>query len=160
MHRREVEGKAGMCGSPRADLVSMMGADIVAHEMDDAAVCINLPIQVFQKGDACLLPFAFITLPIDLAGAGSERGQEIEGPGALVLVRPPVRKRLGLGGRGWVLAGPRWEGGLLLHGADHFLLPERARVEVDAFGDRGIERGVPGLLGVEPEMMAPGLEVG
>jgi hypothetical protein len=136
----------------------MMGADIVAHEMDYADVCINLPIQVVQKGDEFLLPFAFITLPIDLAGAGIESGKEIEGPCALVLVLTPVRKMLGLGGLGWVLAGPRLEGGLLIHGEDHFILPERARVEVDEFGDRGIERGVTWLLGVEPEMMAPGLE--
>jgi hypothetical protein len=157
MHRREVDDKAGMLGSPLADFLSMMCADMVAHEMDHAEVGSNPPGQGFQQGDAFLWPVAFITLPIDLAGAGIEGGKEIEGPGALGRVLPPVRKRLGRGGPGWVLAGPRWEGGLLIHGEDHCILPERARVAVDALGDRGRARGVTGLLGVEPEMMAPGL---
>jgi hypothetical protein len=136
----------------------MMGADIVAHEMDHPDMSINLAVQVFQKGDAFLLPFACITLPIDLAGAGIESCKEIEGPCTLILVLAPVRKILGLGGLGWVRAGPRLEGGLLIHGEDHFILPERARVEVNDVRYSGIEHGVPRLLGVEPEMMAPGLE--
>jgi hypothetical protein len=136
----------------------MMGADIVAHKMDHLDVSINLAVQVFQKGDEFLLPFAFITLPIDLAGAGIESRNEMECPRPLILVLAPVRKILGLGGLGWVRAGPRLEGGLLIHGKDHFILPQRARVEVNDVRDRGIEHGVPRRLGVEPEMMAPGLE--
>lgn len=136
----------------------MMGADIVAHEMDHADVWINGLVQVFQKGDEFLLSFAFITLPIDLAGAGIKGGKEIEGSCPPVLVLTPVRKMLRLGGPGWMLAGPRLEGGLLIHGEDCFIRPERACVEVDELGNRGIECRVTGLLRVDPEMMAPGLE--
>ena len=102
----------------------MMGADIVAHEMDHPDVSINLAVQVFQKGDAFLLPFAFITLPVDLAGAGIKSRKEMECPRTLILVLAPVRKILGLGRLGWVWAGPRLERGLLIHGEDHRVHPD------------------------------------
>ncbi len=82
----------------------------------------------------------------------------MEGPGALGLVLAPVGKIVGRGGPGWVPPGPGLEGGLLIHAEAHFILMERARIEVEELSHRGIERRVTGLLGVEPEMLAPGLE--
>jgi hypothetical protein len=57
----------------------------------------NLPVQLFQKGDEFLLPFAVITLPIDLARTGVKGDKEMQGPGALVLVLAPVGQILRLG---------------------------------------------------------------
>ena len=97
MHGGKVEDQSGMFGEPLADLLSMMCADIVTHEMNVGDMRLNLPVQLFQKGDACLLPFAVIALPIDLARAGVKGGKEIQGPGALVLVLALVGQVLRLG---------------------------------------------------------------
>ena len=50
----------------------------------------NLPIHMFQQGDAFLLPFAFITLSIDPAGTGIEGGKEVESASACVLMLIPI----------------------------------------------------------------------
>jgi hypothetical protein len=55
-----------MLGDPSGDLFAMMGADIITHEMNRPDGFRNLPVQVFQKGDAFRLPCAVITLPLDL----------------------------------------------------------------------------------------------
>ena len=49
--------------------------------------------------------------------------------------------------------------GLLINGQDHLVIMQWTRVEVDELGDGGIKGGVPWFLGIEPEMMAPRLEV-
>ena len=66
MHRGEVHHKARMIGDPSGDVLAMMCADIITHEMHRPDGFRNLPVQVFQKGAAFRLPFAVITLPIEL----------------------------------------------------------------------------------------------
>ena len=66
MHWGEVHHKARMLGDPSGDLLAMMCADIITHEMNRPDGFRNLLVQVFQKGDAFRLPFAVITPPIDV----------------------------------------------------------------------------------------------
>jgi predicted nucleic acid-binding protein len=81
MHGREVQDQARMLGEPLADLLPMMCADMVAHEMHHRAVLINLAVQLVQKSHAFLLTFAIRTRPIDLAGAGIKGRKEMARPG-------------------------------------------------------------------------------
>ena len=60
-----VEG-ARTIGDPSGDILAMMGADMSTHEMYRPDGFRNLPVEVFQKGNAFCLPFAVITRPIDL----------------------------------------------------------------------------------------------
>ena len=68
----------------------MMRTDIIAHQMNRPDVLSHLPVQVFEEGDAFLLPFAFITLAIDPARTGIKGGKEVEGASTFVLVLIPV----------------------------------------------------------------------
>ncbi len=51
------------------------------------------------------------------------------------------------------------QGGLLVQGEHYLIRPEGTGVEIDQLGDGGIESGVPGVLRVQPQMMAPGLQL-
>ena len=53
----------------------------------------------------------------------------------------------------------RLQGGFLINGQDDLIRRQGTCVEVDEFRDRGIKGRVPWSLGIEPEMMAPRLEV-
>src|SRR5215207_2164806 len=96
MYGCEVHHKPRMLGEPLGDVFAMMRTDIVTHQMDRPDVLSNLPVQVFQEGDAFLLPFAFITLSIDPARTGIKGGKEVEGASAFVLVLIPVGQVLRL----------------------------------------------------------------
>ena len=78
----------------------MICTDMIADEMNRTDVGINFYMNRFQKGDAFLLPLAFITVPIDLARTGVTGGKEIQSPGALVFMLTPVRNVLWLVGLG------------------------------------------------------------
>ena len=159
MHRCKVHHETWMLGQPCADFFAMVRADVVTHEMNRADLLVNFPVQRFEKVDELSLALPVITVPVDLARTCVKGRKEIEGPGALVLVLVPVRKVLWLGWAGRSVPRSRLEGGLLVHGQDQFIEMQRPRVEVDQFGHRGIEGGVPRLLGIEPHMMAPGFEL-
>ena len=66
MHGREMYHKPGVLHDPFGDFFAMMGADIITYEMNRLDGFRNLPVQVVQKGHAFRLPFAILTLPIDL----------------------------------------------------------------------------------------------
>jgi hypothetical protein len=73
---------------------------MVTHEVKRPDELGNLPVHVFQEGDAFLLPLAFVILFIDPAGIGIESGIEVEGAAAHSLVLVPVGKVLRLAGSG------------------------------------------------------------
>jgi hypothetical protein len=137
----------------------MMRTDIVTHEMDDADGRVNLRLQRLQKGDEFPLPLAFITVPIDVTRTGVKGGKKIERAGALILVLVPVGNVRRLCWQGWGATGARLQGGLLVHGEDYFIWPQWPGVEVHQLGHGGIEGSVPRLLGIEPDMLAPGLQL-
>jgi hypothetical protein len=66
MHGREVHHKPWVIRYPSGDFFTMVDADIITYEMNRPDGFRNLPVQVVQKGHAFRLPFAIITLPIDL----------------------------------------------------------------------------------------------
>jgi hypothetical protein len=159
LHGRAMAATAGRLGEPRADLWPMLRADLVAHERPAREVLINLPVHVFQTGHALLLTCALSTRPIELTRTGLTGGTAVEGPSALVRMLAPVGQVLGLGRLGLVPTGPRLSGGLLLPRADSRIRTERAGGEVAELRDRGRERGITWLRGVEPAMMTPRREL-
>lgn len=139
--------------------MAMMRADIVAHEMDGTDALINLQIQRFQKGDVFPLPLPVITVPIDLARTGVKGRKKIEGTRALLLVLGPVRNVPWLCWQGGGVTRARLQRGLLIHGEYQLIVTKRARIELNELGDRGREGSVPWLLGIEPDMLAPRLQL-
>jgi len=57
---------------------------MVAHEMHDTDVLVNLRVQCLQKGHEFSLTLPCITVPIALATTGARGGKEIEGTSALI----------------------------------------------------------------------------
>src|SRR5215216_1373268 len=159
MHGCKVQDETRMLGEPLADFFPVMGADIVALEMNGADTLVNLRLQRFQKGDAFPLTLPLITLAIDLARPGVKSRKEIKGPSAFVLMLAPGGHILGLGRLGRMLTRSRLQGGLLVHGQDQFIWTQRPRVEGNQFRHGRIEGSVPRLLGIEPDMLAPGFEL-
>jgi hypothetical protein len=159
MHWREVHHKSRMPGQPSGDIFAMMRTDMVTDQMNRPDVRGNLLVQVFQEGEAFLLPFAFITLSIDPSGTGIEGRKEVERASACLLVLIPVGKVLR---RRWSGQGPsraRLQGGLLVQREHQLILTQRASIEVDECSDGRIEGRVPRWLRIEPALMAPGLEL-
>ena len=159
MHRCAVHDHARMIGEPLPNCFPRMRTDMVAHEMNDADAFVNCCMQDVPKGQEFSLMLPFSTVPIDLASTGVKGRKESEGPGALRLMLVPVGHMLWLGWEGW---GETWsgrQGSLLVHGEDHLIRSQRTGIAVDQLHPCGIEGGVSGLLGMEPPMMAPGLQV-
>ena len=67
MHWGEVHHKTRMVGNPAGDFLARMCTDMITYQMNRSHGCSHLPVQMFQKDNAFLLPFAVMTLPIDLA---------------------------------------------------------------------------------------------
>jgi hypothetical protein len=85
-------------GEPSGDVLAMRRTDRLAHQMNRPAGRGNLPVSRVEEGDACLLAWACITVPLHLAGTGVTGRDAIERPAAL------VRRRVAIGqmtGRGW-----------------------------------------------------------
>lgn len=137
----------------------MMRADIVAHEMDGTDALIDLQIQRFQKGYAFPLPLPVITVTIDLARTGVKGSKQIQGTCAFILVLGPVGNVLRLCWHGGGATRARLQRGLLIHGEHQLIVTKRARIELDEFRNRGIEGRIPWLLGIEPDMLAPRLQL-
>src|SRR5919106_3213300 len=137
----------------------MMRADIVAQEMDGTEALINLPLQRFQRGNAFPLPLPVVTVTIDLTRTGVKGSKQIQGTCALILMLGPVGNVLRLCWQGGGATRARLQRGLLIHGEHQLIVTQRARIELDEFRNRGIEGRVPGLLGIEPDMLAPRLQL-
>ena len=71
----------------------------------------------------------------------------------------PVGNVLRLGWPGGGATRARLQGGLLIHREHQLIFTQRARIELDELGDRGIEGRVPWLLGIEPDLLAPRLQL-
>ena len=122
MHGREVHHKPRMLGEPSGDVFAMMRTDIVTYQMNRPDVLSNLLIQVFQEGDAFLLPFALITLAIDLARTGIKGRKEVEGASACVLVLIPIGQVLRLRWPGRGQPRTRLQRGLLIQREDDLVI--------------------------------------
>jgi hypothetical protein len=118
----------------------------------------DLLIESFQELDELDLPFAFMTLTIDLAGTSIKRGKQVECPLPPVLLFHPDR-----------LVGTRWEGrrpsgawlqgGFLVNTQDHFVRHERPGIQVADGLDGVAERFIPRHFGTQPGMLAPRFQV-
>jgi hypothetical protein len=102
----KVHRTSRMFGDPDGYFFSMIRPDMITDEMNGLNVCGNLLVSRFEKAHAFLLALAFITVSIDLAGPGVIRGEEIERPGAFVLMLGAVGNVLGLGQQGRGKMGP------------------------------------------------------
>jgi hypothetical protein len=159
MHGREVHYQAWMMSQPLMDLFPMRRTDMVAHQMDRADTLLNLDIHCVQKGHEFPLPLAVLPVPVDLASTGVEGGKEMEGPRPLVLMLDAVGPGGGLGWQGRGRSGPRLQGGLLIEGEHQLIRSEGTDREVNQLGDGSREGGVPRVFGVQPQMLAPGLQL-
>lgn len=159
MHWREVHDKAGMMREPLSDFFPMMRTHIVTHKMNRMDALVNLHIHRVEKGHEFPLPLPFITVAVELAGTGVKGGKEVERTRPPVLMLHAVGQASGLSWEGRGRSGPRLQGGLLVQGEYELICPEGTGVEVDQLGDGGIESGVPGVFRVQPQMMAPGLQL-
>jgi hypothetical protein len=159
MHGREGHDQAWMMSQPLSDLFPLMRTDMVAHQMNRADTLLNLDIHGFEKGHEFPLPLAVIPVPITLARTGVERGKEIERPRALGLMLDAVGQVVGLSWQGRGQSGPRLQGGLLIEGEHQLIRSEGTGIEVNQLGDGGREGGVARVLGVQPQMLAPGLQL-
>jgi hypothetical protein len=95
MHQGEMNDKTRMISELSGGFFPMMCTDMITHEVNRPDVRSNLLVQVFQKGDEFSLPFAFITLPIDVTRAGIKGGKEVEGAIACVLMLMPIEQVMG-----------------------------------------------------------------
>jgi hypothetical protein len=159
MHGREVHDEAWMMSQPLSDLFPMMRTDMVAHQMNRSDILRNLDIHGFEKGHEFPLPLAVITVPVDFARTDVEGGKEMERPCPLILMLDAVGQVVRLGGQGRSQSGPRLQGGLLVDREHQFIRSEGTGIEANQFGDGGIEGGVPRMFGVQPQMLAPGLQL-
>jgi hypothetical protein len=135
----------------------MLRPDMVTDQMNRPDVLSTLLSQVFQAGEAFLLPLACLTLAIDLARPGRKGRTEVEGASACVLVLRAMGPVLRLRWPGRSAPRPRLPRGLRLPREDDRGLVEWPRVEIDPVGDRGIKVVIAWVLGIQPEMRAPGL---
>lgn len=132
---------------------------MITYQMNRPDVLSNLLIQVFQAGDAFLLPLACITLAIDLARTGLKGRKEVEGARACVLVLIAIGQVLRLRWPGRSSPRPRLQRGLLIPREDDLVIVAWPRVEIDHVGDRGIKVVIAWVLGIQPEVMAPGFQL-
>jgi hypothetical protein len=158
MHGWKVHDNAWMLSSPLPHFLPMMCTDMIAHQMNRPDVLVNCDIYRVEKGHAFPLPLPFITVPVDLASTGVKGGNELARARPLVRMRQAVRPVVGLGWPGRGRSGPRLEGGLLSDGEHQLIRLQGTGVEVNQLGDGRRESGVPRVLGVQPQMMAPGLQ--
>jgi hypothetical protein len=75
-----------MLDQPLPDFFAVMGADIIAYEMNRLDMGDNLRVQLFQKGDEGLLTLARVALPKDDSRTGVECGESIHGPTAPIFM--------------------------------------------------------------------------
>ncbi len=158
MHGREVPDNAWMMTQPLSDLLPMMRTNSVAHQMNRVEVLIDFHLHRFENGDECSLPLPVITAPGDLARPGVEGGNESQRPRPLVRMLHAGGQVVGLGWQGRGRSGPRLQGGLLVDGEPQLSSLAGTGIEVNQVGDGGLEGGVPGAVGVQPQRLAPGLQ--
>ena len=159
MHGREVHANAWMMSQPRSDLLPLRRPDMVAPQMNRADILFNLDIHGFEKGHAFPLPLAVITVPVDFARTAVEGGTERERPCPLILRLDAVGQVVRLGGPGRSQSGPRLQGGLLVDSEHQFLRSEGTGIEAHQVGDAGRAGGGPRRFGVQPQLLAPGLQL-
>ena len=112
---------------------------------------------MLQKRDEFHLPFPCGRRSVDLARARIKPGKEGQGTLAKVLVfDSDGLPRLGCQGRG--VACPRLQTGFLVHAQDHFPYAQGAGIQGHNRLDLRRERRIPGDLGRQPQMMAPGFQ--
>jgi hypothetical protein len=144
---------------PSLNVFSMMNADIVTDDMDHLDANWNRLVEIVQKSDEFALTLAWVTLPVEAAGARVESGQQVQGTVALVFMFDPVRYVAWLCWLGVVKTGSRLKRGLFIEAQDDFVLAQRAGIELDELGYTAIENLIARPVRIEPHVMAPGFEL-
>ena len=88
--RRELELKTRALLQPLPNLFAVMHGHIVQNQVNGGDRRRDFRFQVFEEGNEFLLPFALVSLTVDLAGAGVEGGEELESALAFVFMFNPV----------------------------------------------------------------------
>ena len=159
VHGRKVEDKARVFCEPLSHFFAVMRTDIVAHEMNGLDVLPNLHIQLLKECYELLLTLAWVTLPKDLARTSVEGGKKVQGSAALVFMLMPSRYVPRLSRLRRMQTTTRLQRGFFVDGQDHLVIMQWTRVEIDECRDSRIKSGVPWVLGIQPEMVAPRLEL-
>jgi hypothetical protein len=130
MHRREVHDKVRMLNETLLDSLAMLGVDLITHAMHHPDGPGNLPGQLFQNSNTCLLPFACSTRRLDCARSGVTGGKRREDTSTLIFGLASVRDVLRLGGPSRRLARTWWQHGLLVRGQHRLIWAQWPCVEV------------------------------
>ena len=155
----EVELKTWMVFEPFLDLFAVMDTDVIAHHMDQRDASRNLAVEGFQKRAELLLTLAPVTLPIDLTGTGVKSRKQVQGAVACVFMFDPIRHIIGLRQLSGMQPWSGWQRCLFIQGEHDFMSGQRTRIERDELCHTGIEGVVAWLFGVEPHVVAPGLQL-
>jgi hypothetical protein len=113
VHRRDMQDKAAVLGSPRADFLAVGRTDMIAHEVKRLDVWGDVGVQLCKKGDERLRTFAGVTWPKNRTRAGIKCRQYIEGPTARVCMLMAVGDIPWLGGPRGMQPGTGWPRRLL-----------------------------------------------
>ena len=154
VHRRMREVKPGMGRKPHLDLLACMHPEIIQDDMNPGDLGRDLRIEEFQKLDELDLPFAFLTLTIDLAGTGIKRCKQVEGPLAPVLLFHPDRL-IGTCGKGRRPSRAWLQGGFLIDTQDHLVRHQRPGLQVADGLDGMAACFITRHFGTQPGMLAP-----
>jgi len=155
----EMKPKAGVFFEPFFDLFSVVDAHIVTDHVDEGYGGGNSAVYVLEKRDEFLLPLAGKALADHLSRASVECGEKIESAIPPVLVLNQVGL-ISLFGRLCGANPGSWlKGGLLVKGEHDLAGEKRTGVELDDFGNAPVECLIPWVLGGEPHVGSPGLEL-
>ena len=114
----------------------------------------NVPIQPVQELDEFDLPLALMALTVDLSSARVERGKEVEGPLAFILMFHAYRLA-GTGGQGRGLSGAGLERGFLIDTEDFFMRTQRPGIQVAERPHAGAKRLITRHFRTQPEVLTP-----
>lgn len=137
----------------------MVDADVVAHHMDERDARRNLAVEVFQKRNEFFLTLAAVTLPIDLTATRVEGGKQVQRTIAFVFMFDAVGHIVTASRLGGVQTGSWLKRRLFINGEHDFMRAQGSRIELDELCNTGIEGVVAWLFRVEPQVVAPGLEL-
>ena len=91
MHRRVMEHEPRVLRQPRLHLLALVHPQVVQDHMDRLDRRGDLAVQLLQERDELGLPLPLGGHPVDLAGPGVERREQVQRPAPPVLVLDPDR---------------------------------------------------------------------
>ena len=149
-----MEHEPRMFGQPGLNLFSLVHAKVVEHDINDGDGRRDLEVQLLQEFDELLLSLAIGGVSVDFARARVERGEQIQGTTAIVLMLDAYWL-IWFGGQGRRIPGTRLQAGLLIFAQDHFMRPQPTRIEITDRPRQLREGGIARHLGRQPHLMTP-----